>query len=129
MNTEAPDPKRWIALVILSSALFIIVLDNTIADVHTAFYFSNQADAATGGPPVENFVIRGNFFHSSGPTAVDLTGAPFSRLDVAQNVAQRLTGFQSRSNGTREKIASPTVMTSAAAKKISVIREVSFRNC
>jgi EmrB/QacA subfamily drug resistance transporter len=28
-----PDPKRWIALVILSSALFIIVLDNTILNV------------------------------------------------------------------------------------------------
>lgn len=27
------DPKRWIALVILSSALFIIVLDNTILNV------------------------------------------------------------------------------------------------
>jgi EmrB/QacA subfamily drug resistance transporter len=30
---QAPDPKRWIALVILSSALFIIVLDNTILNV------------------------------------------------------------------------------------------------
>ncbi|MCU1346016.1 MAG: putative transport protein [Acidimicrobiia bacterium] len=29
----ANDPKRWIALVILSSALFIIVLDNTILNV------------------------------------------------------------------------------------------------
>jgi EmrB/QacA subfamily drug resistance transporter len=29
----APDPKRWVALVILSSALFIIVLDNTILNV------------------------------------------------------------------------------------------------
>ncbi len=28
-----PDPKRWVALVILSSALFIIVLDNTILNV------------------------------------------------------------------------------------------------
>src|SRR5664279_4166323 len=28
-----PDPKRWIALVILSSTLFIIVLDNTILNV------------------------------------------------------------------------------------------------
>ncbi|HEY4333236.1 MAG TPA: MFS transporter, partial [Ilumatobacteraceae bacterium] len=28
-----PDPRRWIALVILSSALFIIVLDNTILNV------------------------------------------------------------------------------------------------
>src|ERR1700712_4644519 len=28
-----PDPKRWIALVVLSSALFIIVLDNTILNV------------------------------------------------------------------------------------------------
>lgn len=28
-----PDPKRWIALVVLSSALFIIVLDSTILDV------------------------------------------------------------------------------------------------
>jgi EmrB/QacA subfamily drug resistance transporter len=28
-----PDPKRWIALVILSSSLFIIVLDNTILNV------------------------------------------------------------------------------------------------
>jgi len=28
-----PDPKRWIALVILSSALFIIVLDSTILNV------------------------------------------------------------------------------------------------
>src|SRR4029077_8227498 len=27
------DPKRWIALVILSSSLFIIVLDNTILNV------------------------------------------------------------------------------------------------
>src|ERR1700709_2521218 len=29
----ANDPKRWIALVILSSTLFIIVLDNTILNV------------------------------------------------------------------------------------------------
>src|ERR1700709_2158292 len=29
----ANDPKRWIALVVLSSALFIIVLDNTILNV------------------------------------------------------------------------------------------------
>lgn len=28
-----PDPKRWIALVILSTSLFIIVLDNTILNV------------------------------------------------------------------------------------------------
>jgi EmrB/QacA subfamily drug resistance transporter len=28
-----PDPKRWIALVVLSSSLFIIVLDNTILNV------------------------------------------------------------------------------------------------
>jgi len=28
-----PDPKRWIALVILSASLFIIVLDNTILNV------------------------------------------------------------------------------------------------
>jgi MFS family permease len=28
-----PDPKRWFALVILSSTLFIIVLDNTILNV------------------------------------------------------------------------------------------------
>lgn len=36
MNTHAPaapDPKRWIALVVLSSSLFIIVLDNTILNV------------------------------------------------------------------------------------------------
>ncbi|QXC63327.1 MFS transporter [Aquihabitans sp. G128] len=36
MHTQSaapPDPKRWIALVILSSALFIIVLDNTILNV------------------------------------------------------------------------------------------------
>jgi EmrB/QacA subfamily drug resistance transporter len=32
-STEAPDPTRWIALVILSSALFVIVLDNTILNV------------------------------------------------------------------------------------------------
>jgi EmrB/QacA subfamily drug resistance transporter len=32
-DTEAPDPTRWIALVILSSALFLIVLDNTILNV------------------------------------------------------------------------------------------------
>ena len=31
-------------------------------------------------------MIRGNFFLTSGPTAVDLTGAPFSRLDVSRNV-------------------------------------------
>jgi EmrB/QacA subfamily drug resistance transporter len=30
---QPADPKRWIALVILSSALFIIVLDNTILNV------------------------------------------------------------------------------------------------
>ena len=29
----APDPKRWLALVVLSSSLFIIVLDNTILNV------------------------------------------------------------------------------------------------
>lgn len=29
----APDPKRWLALVVLSSSLFIIVLDNTIVNV------------------------------------------------------------------------------------------------
>ncbi|MEY2473913.1 MAG: hypothetical protein QOK28_3242 [Actinomycetota bacterium] len=28
-----PDPRRWIALVVLSSSLFIIVLDNTIVNV------------------------------------------------------------------------------------------------
>lgn len=32
-TTSPPDPKRWVALVILSSALFIIVLDNTILNV------------------------------------------------------------------------------------------------
>ncbi|HEX4491260.1 MAG TPA: MFS transporter [Acidimicrobiia bacterium] len=32
-TTEAPDPTRWIALVILSSTLFVIVLDNTILNV------------------------------------------------------------------------------------------------
>src|ERR1700710_1108584 len=32
-STAPADPKRWIALVILSSALFIIVLDNTILNV------------------------------------------------------------------------------------------------
>src|SRR6478609_5856231 len=32
-SNEPADPKRWIALVILSSALFIIVLDNTILNV------------------------------------------------------------------------------------------------
>jgi EmrB/QacA subfamily drug resistance transporter len=31
--TQAADPKRWIALVILSSALFITVLDSTILNV------------------------------------------------------------------------------------------------
>ncbi|MCU1504938.1 MAG: putative transport protein, partial [Ilumatobacteraceae bacterium] len=31
--SAAPDPKRWAALVVLSSALFIIVLDNTILNV------------------------------------------------------------------------------------------------
>jgi len=31
--SAAPDPKRWIALVVLSSSLFIIVLDNTILNV------------------------------------------------------------------------------------------------
>src|SRR3954463_9479563 len=32
-RTGPPDPKRWIALVILSGSLFIIVLDNTILNV------------------------------------------------------------------------------------------------
>jgi EmrB/QacA subfamily drug resistance transporter len=32
-TTGPADPKRWIALVILSSSLFIIVLDNTILNV------------------------------------------------------------------------------------------------
>ncbi|MEO5901823.1 MAG: MFS transporter, partial [Ilumatobacteraceae bacterium] len=32
-SAASPDPKRWIALVVLSSALFIIVLDNTILNV------------------------------------------------------------------------------------------------
>jgi hypothetical protein len=32
-SDASPDPKRWIALIILSSALFIIVLDNTILNV------------------------------------------------------------------------------------------------
>ncbi len=32
-DSQRPDPKRWIALVILSSALFIIVLDSTILNV------------------------------------------------------------------------------------------------
>jgi EmrB/QacA subfamily drug resistance transporter len=32
-SSEPSDPRRWIALVILSSALFIIVLDNTILNV------------------------------------------------------------------------------------------------
>lgn len=33
MPRTAPDPKRWLALVVLSSSLFIIVLDNTIVNV------------------------------------------------------------------------------------------------
>ena len=33
LSNEPADPKRWIALVILSSTLFIIVLDNTILNV------------------------------------------------------------------------------------------------
>lgn len=33
LPTTAPDPKRWLALVVLSSSLFIIVLDNTIVNV------------------------------------------------------------------------------------------------
>jgi MFS family permease len=32
-STGEPDPTRWIALVILSSTLFVIVLDNTILNV------------------------------------------------------------------------------------------------
>ena len=32
-SAAPPDPKRWIALVILSSSLFIIVLDSTILNV------------------------------------------------------------------------------------------------
>src|SRR4051812_30143719 len=32
-DVPSADPKRWIALVVLSSALFIIVLDNTILNV------------------------------------------------------------------------------------------------
>ncbi|MEY2397592.1 MAG: hypothetical protein QOJ00_766 [Actinomycetota bacterium] len=32
-SNAAPDPKRWLALVVLSTALFIIVLDSTILDV------------------------------------------------------------------------------------------------
>ncbi len=32
-GATAPDPKRWVALVVLSSSLFIIVLDNTILNV------------------------------------------------------------------------------------------------
>src|SRR3982751_1499180 len=32
-SAAPPDPKRWIALVILSSALFITVLDSTILNV------------------------------------------------------------------------------------------------
>jgi MFS family permease len=33
IDSERPDPKRWIALVVLSSSLFIIVLDSTILNV------------------------------------------------------------------------------------------------
>ncbi|HEY1738488.1 MAG TPA: MFS transporter, partial [Acidimicrobiia bacterium] len=33
VNAGPADPKRWVALVILSSSLFIIVLDNTILNV------------------------------------------------------------------------------------------------
>ena len=32
-SAAPPDPKRWLALVVLSSSLFIIVLDNTIVNV------------------------------------------------------------------------------------------------
>jgi EmrB/QacA subfamily drug resistance transporter len=32
-SSAPPDPKRWLALVVLSSSLFIIVLDNTIVNV------------------------------------------------------------------------------------------------
>lgn len=32
-SNAPPDPKRWLALVVLSTALFIIVLDNTIVNV------------------------------------------------------------------------------------------------
>src|ERR1700710_1883765 len=32
-STAPADPKRWIGLVVLSMALFIIVLDNTILNV------------------------------------------------------------------------------------------------
>jgi EmrB/QacA subfamily drug resistance transporter len=32
-SSQVQDPRRWLALVILSSALFIIVLDNTIVNV------------------------------------------------------------------------------------------------
>jgi EmrB/QacA subfamily drug resistance transporter len=32
-SSAPPDPKRWLALLVLSSSLFIIVLDNTIVNV------------------------------------------------------------------------------------------------
>jgi hypothetical protein len=61
------------------------VLDNHTAGVKTAFYFSSDADAVTGRPPVENFSIIGNVFDASG-TDVDLAGARLSQVDLSRNL-------------------------------------------
>ena len=62
------------------------VQNNAISRVQTGFYFSDESDTATGGPPIENFLIRHNVFQSSGRTAIDITGARYSRLELAQNI-------------------------------------------
>jgi Right handed beta helix region len=61
------------------------VTDNRIDGVKTAFYFSSDADAVTGRPPVENFSITGNVFDAHG-IDVDLTGAELSQIDLSHNV-------------------------------------------
>jgi hypothetical protein len=62
------------------------LLDNSISNVQTAFFFSGESYAVTGGRPIENFVIRHNVFEPIGNTAIDITGGRFSRIDVSQNV-------------------------------------------
>jgi hypothetical protein len=61
------------------------VTDNRVSGVKTAFYFSRDADAVTGRPPVENFSITGNVFDAS-RTDVDLAGAQLSQIDLSHNV-------------------------------------------
>ena len=62
------------------------VLNNRIYGVNESFYFAGDPDAINGGPARENFVIRGNLLKADGKLNVDLSGAVYSRVELAQNI-------------------------------------------